>query len=238
MTFCIVLYKVISYTDEKAENRAWDVEVPGLEKCFVLDWKVDNLKRLQTLILNKLSDTRAQFHWHLRQSKDVLGKNITVFAAVTPVRVSQVLTYSLMCLTVASATYWLMHILQIPSPTDSVLKNFKGTALYTNQGINTSYPLFGTKPLATDNIILRGVVVTEKSKDGVYQGFALFDIDGKPTGAMAVGEMMGRGLVLKAIDTETATLLYQGKEMGFSIQKSKKDSTPSGRSSEITKARN
>ena len=81
-------------------------------------------------------------------------------------------------------------------------------------------------------------MVTEKSKDGVYQGFALFDIDGKPTGAIAVGEMMGRGLVLKAIDTETATLLFQGKEMGFSIQKSKKDSTPSSRSTEITKARN
>ena len=181
------------------------------------------LKRLQALILSKLSDTRTQFDRHLRQSKGVLDKNVIMFAGVTPIRVSQALTYVLICITAASTAYWLMYILQIPSPADNVLKNFKGTTLYTNQDINTSYPLFGSKPIAKDNIILRGVVVTEKNKGGVYQGFALFDLDGKPTGAIAVGEMMGRGLALQAIDPETATLLYQGKEMSFSIQKSKKE---------------
>ena len=196
------------------------------------------LKRLQALILSKLSDTRTQFDWRLRQSKGVLGKNVIVLAGVTPIRVSQVLSYIFICLTLASTAYWLMHILQIPSPADSVLKNFKGTTLYTNQNINTSYPLFGSKPIGTDNIILRGVVVTEKNKGGIYQGFALFDIDGKPTGAIAVGEMMGRGLALQAIDPETATLLYQGKEMNFSIQKSKKEKTPSSRDSEMNKSRN
>ena len=157
------------------------------------------MKRLQALILSKLSDARTQFDWRLRQSKGVLGKNVIVLAGVTPIRVSQVLSYIFICLTLASTAYWLMHILQIPSPADSVLKNFKGTTLYTNQNINTSYPLFGSKPIGTDNIILRGVVVTEKNKGGIYQGFALFDIDGKPTGAIAVGEMMGRGLALQAI---------------------------------------
>jgi hypothetical protein len=196
------------------------------------------LKRLQALILSKLSDTRTQFDRHLRQSKGVLDKNVIVFAGVTPIRVNQALTYVLICITAASTAYWLMYILQIPSPADNVLKNFKGTTLYTNQDINTSYPLFGSKPIAKDNIILRGVVVTEKNKGGVYQGFALFDIDGKPTGAIAVGEMMGRGLALQAIDPETATLLYQGKEMSFSIQKTKKEKIPLGRDSEMNKSRN
>jgi outer membrane protein assembly factor BamB len=196
------------------------------------------LKRLQTLILSKLSDTRTQFDRHLCQSKGALGKNVIIFAAVTPIRVSQALTYVLICITAASAAYWLMYILQIPSPADSVLKNFKGTALYTNQDINTSYPLFGSKTIAKDIIILRGVVVTDKNKDGIYQGFALFDIDGKPTGAIAVGEMMGRGLALQAIDPETATLLYQGKEMHFSIQKTKKEKIPLSRDLEMNQSRN
>lgn len=196
------------------------------------------MKRLQALILSKLSDTKTQFDWRLRQSKGLLEKNVIVLAVVTPIRVSQALYYVLICITVASTAYWLMHILQIPSPADSVLKNFKGTTLYTNQNINTSYPLFGSKPIATDNIILRGVVVTEKNKGGVYQGFALFDIDGKPTGAIAVGEMMGRGVALQAIDPDTATLLYQGKEMSFSIQKSKKEKVPLSRDSEINQSRN
>ena len=196
------------------------------------------MKRLQTLILSKLSDTRTQFDRHLRQSKCALGKNVIIFAAVTPIRVSQALTYVLICITAASTAYWLMYILQIPSPADSVLKNFKGTALYTNQDINTSYPLFGSKTIAKDIIILRGVVVTDKNKDGIYQGFALFDIDGKPTGAIAVGEMMGRGLALQAIDPETATLLYQGKEMHFSIQKTKKEKIPLSRDLEMNQSRN
>ena len=196
------------------------------------------MKRLQALILSKYIDTRARLDLHFRQSKSTLGKNKSASSYLTPIRVSRSLSYLLICFTAAASTFWLMHIIRIPAPENTLLKSSKGISLYINQDLSASYPLFGSKPLATDNIILRGVVVTEKSKDGVYQGFALFDIDGKPTGAMAVGEMMGRGLVLKAIDTETATLLYQGKEMGFSIQKSKKDSTPSGRSSEITKARN
>jgi hypothetical protein len=196
------------------------------------------LKRLQALILSKLSDTRTQFDWRLRRSKGVLEKNVIVLAGVTPIRVSHALSYVFICITLASTAYWLMLILQIPSPTHSVLKNFKGTTLYTNQNMNTSYPLFGSKPIGKDNIILRGVVITEKNKSGVYQGFALFDIDGKPTGAIAVGEVMGRGLVLQAIDSETATLLFQGKEISFSIQKSKKEKIPSSRDLEINKSRN
>ena len=132
-----------------------------------------------------------------------------------------------------------MHISQIPSPANSLANNFKGTTLYTNQDINSSYPLFGLKPLASDSIILRGVVITEKSKDGIAQGYALFDIDGKPSGAIALGESMNRGMILKAIDSESATVMYQGKNIAFPLQKTKKENMSSGKSSsEIKKIRN
>lgn len=196
------------------------------------------MKRLQALILNKYVDTRAQLDLRIRQSRSALGKGNVVSRYFTPIKVSYSLSYLLICFTAAASTFWLMHVIQIPAPEDALLKSSKGTSLFINQDLSASYPLFGSKPLATDNIILRGVVVTEKTSSGTYQGFALFDIDGRPTGAIAVGETIDRGMSLKSIDAETATLLYQGKEMNFSIQKSKKDSPPSSRSSEIKKAGN
>lgn len=196
------------------------------------------MKRLQARILNKYVDTRAQLDLRIRQSRSALGRGNFATRYLTPIRFSQSLSYLLICFTAAASTFWLMHVMQIPAPEDALLKSSKGTSLYTNQDLTASYPLFGSKPIASDNIILRGVVVTEKTSSGAYQGFALFDIDGKPTGAIAVGETIDKGMSLKSIDAETATLLYQGKEMSFSIQKSKKDSAPSSRSSEIKKARN
>jgi len=196
------------------------------------------LKRLQALILNKYIDTRAQLDLRIRQSRSALGKSNVVSRYLTPIKFSHSLSYLLICFTAAASIFWLMHVIQIPAPEEALLKSSKGTSLYINQDQTSSYPLFGSKPIASDNIILRGIVVTEKSSSGTYQGFALFDIDGKPTGAIAVGETVDRGMSLKSIDAETATLLYQGKEMNFSIQKSKKDSAPSSRSSEIKKARN
>ena len=196
------------------------------------------MKRLQALILNKYVDARAQLDLRIRQSRSALGKSNVVPRYFTLIKVSHSLSYLLICFTAAASTFWLMHVIQIPVPEDALLKNSKGTSLYINQDLTSSYPLFGSKPIASDNIILRGVVVTEKTSSGAYQGFALFDIDGKPTGAISVGETIDKGMSLKSIDAETATLLYQGKEMSFSIQKSKKDSPPSSRSSEIKKARN
>ena len=51
------------------------------------------LKRIQTLILSKLSDTSANLDWHIRQSKNLLGKNSLVISHLTPIRVSQLMTY-------------------------------------------------------------------------------------------------------------------------------------------------
>jgi hypothetical protein len=193
------------------------------------------LKRIQTLILSKLSDTRANLDWRIRQSKSLLEKKVLATTYLTPVRVSQSITYILILLTLVSSTYWLIHILQIPSPADSLAKNFKGITLHTNQDVNTSYKLFGSKPLAAENIALRVLVVTGKNELGMNQGFALFDIDGKSTGAIAVGEQIGRSMVLQSITPDAATLLYQGKELSFSLQKSKNQNTSSDRSLQTRK---
>ncbi|QWD39657.1 hypothetical protein G6669_03435 [Polynucleobacter paneuropaeus] len=193
------------------------------------------MKRIQTLILSKLSDTRANLDWHIRQSKKLLGKNSLASAYLTPIRVSQLISYVFILLTLVSSTYWLIHILQIPSPAEILPKNFKGITLHTNQDIGTSYKLFGSKPLAAENIVLRVLVVTGKNEAGLNQGFALFDIDGKSTGAIAVGEQMNRGMMLQSINPDSATLLYQGKELSFALQKSKNSSSSNDRPSQVRK---
>ena len=161
--------------------------------------------------------------------------NALASAYLTPIRVSQLISYVFILLTLVSSTYWLIHILQIPSPAEILPKNFKGITLHTNQDIGTSYKLFGSKPLATENIVLRVLVVTGKNEAGLNQGFALFDIDGKSTGAIAVGEQMDRGMMLQSINPDSATLLYQGKELSFALQKSKNSSSSNDRPSQVRK---
>ena len=104
----------------------------------------------------------------------------------------------------------------------------KGQTLYSNQDATSGYALFGSKPLVTENIYLRGVVATSKNPDGSLDGFAIFEVDGKPTNAISVGETMGKGLSLQSIGDESATLLYQGQKLSFKLNKSKDKSDKAG----------
>lgn len=63
------------------------------------------------------------------------------------------LTYLFMLACAISATYWIMKIIQIPEvPGQSANGIPKGMNLYTNQDVGTAYTLFGSKPIATENI--------------------------------------------------------------------------------------
>ena len=145
---------------------------------------------------------------------------------LTPSSTSKGLTYGLMLACALTASFWIMKIAQIPgTPSQPANGISKGMTLYTNQDANTAYALFGSKPLATENIYLRGVVITSKNPngtpDGAVDGFAIFEIDGKPTNAISVGETIGKGLSLQSIGDETATLLYQGQKLNFKLNKTK-----------------
>jgi hypothetical protein len=139
--------------------------------------------------------------------------------AIKPANVASTLTYLLMLVTIACLTYWAMRIWQTPSVPAVSTGISKGMTLYNNQDGTTAYGLFGSKPLATENILLRGVVITSKGSDGRLDGFAIFEIDGKPTGAISVGESLGKGLTLQSIGDESATLLYEGQKLDFALSK-------------------
>ena len=138
---------------------------------------------------------------------------------IKPTGVATSFTYLLMIATAACLTYWILRIAQIPGAPSSSAATVKGMTLYSNQDGTSAYGLFGSKPLVTDNIFLRGVVITSKGNDGRLDGFAIFEIDGVPTNAISVGENLGKGLTLQSIGDESATLLYEGQKLDFKLSK-------------------
>jgi len=156
-----------------------------------------------------------------------------------PALVARPLEYLGMAITAMALTYWALQWWQLPSvpsvpsvssasPAPSIApssnasnssKNNPGITLYANQDSTAAYDLFGNKPLSTDTILLRGVVATGKNANGALDGFAIFEMDGKPTNAISIGESLGKGLTLQSIGDESATLLYQGQKLEFKLSK-------------------
>jgi hypothetical protein len=148
---------------------------------------------------------------------------------IKPTGVATCFTYLLMIATAACFTYWILRIAQIPGAPGSSASNIKGMTLYSNQDGTSAYGLFGSKPLVTENIFLRGVVITSKGNDGRLDGFAIFEIDGIPTNAISVGENLGKGLTLQSIGDESATLLYEGQKLDFKLSKAGNKLNPSNK---------
>lgn len=155
-----------------------------------------------------------------------LGMSLRMHPAI----VARPLQYLGMAVTAMALTYWVLQWWQLPSvpsisssatssSNPSNNKNPAGITLYSNQDSTAAYDLFGNKPVSTDAIFLRGVVATGKNANGALDGFAIFEIDGKPTNAISIGESLGKGLSLQAIGDESATLLYQGQKLEFKLNK-------------------
>jgi hypothetical protein len=138
---------------------------------------------------------------------------------IKPTSIATGFTYLLMIATATCFTYWILRIAQVPGAPGSSASTVKGMTLFSNQDGTSAYGLFGSKPLVTDNIFLRGVVITSKGADGRLDGFAIFEIDGTPTNAISVGENLGKGLTLQSIGDESATLLYEGQKLDFKLSK-------------------
>jgi hypothetical protein len=47
--------------------------------------------------------------------------------------------------------------------------------------------------------------------DGSSSGYAVFEVEGKNTGAIAVGETFDKGYFLKSIGTDSVEVMFQGK---------------------------
>jgi hypothetical protein len=169
----------------------------------------DSLKNL----LGRLKDLRLTSALQMSHNPTFIPKGIK------PTDVATCFTYLLMIATAACFTYWILRITQIQGAPGLSASNIKGMTLYSNQDGTSAYGLFGSKPLVTENIFLRGVVLTSKGTDGRLDGFAIFEIDGISTHAISVGENLGKGLTLQSIGDESATLLYEGQKLDFKLSK-------------------
>ena len=178
--------------------------------------------RLRAKIGQRASATLHKFK--SRSSKPmVLG----ISPRLDPAVVARPLQYLGMAITAMALSYWILQWWQLPplpsiAPSSSpalASKNNPGVTLYANQDKSAAYDLFGNKPLSTDTIFLRGVVATGKNANGALDGFAIFEMDGKPTNAISIGESLGKGLTLQSIGDESATLIYQGQKLEFKLSK-------------------
>jgi len=180
-----------------------------------------SLGNSQKNLLDRLKELRLPSSLRLGQTTTLVHQSIK------PAGVASSLTYLLMIATAACFSYWILKIAQIPSvPAAPAAAIAKGMTLYSNQDGTIAYGLFGSKPLVTDNIFLRGVVITSKGADGRLDGFAIFEIDGKPTNAISVGENLGKGLTLQSIGDESASLLYEGQKLDFKLSKAGNKPSP------------
>lgn len=187
----------------------------------------DFLARLQARLNQQLQSITE------KTSAPVVGSSVRAkLAEITsprlhPAAVARPFQYLGMAITAMALSYWLLQWWQLPSvpsivpssATSSSNKNYAGVTLYANQDNTAAYDLFGSKPVSTDTIFLRGVVATGKNADGSLNGFAIFEIDGKPSNALSIGESLGKGLSLHSIGDESATLLYQGQKLEFKLNK-------------------
>ena len=73
--------------------------------------------------------------------------------------------------------------------------------------------LFGHKEFDLSKVQLTGLMRT----DGSSSGYAVFEVEGKNTGAIAVGETFDKGYFLKSIGVDSVELMFQGKSHQVSM---------------------
>jgi hypothetical protein len=75
------------------------------------------------------------------------------------------------------------------------------------QDVQKAAKLFGHKEFDLSKVQLTGLMRT----DGSSSGYAVFEVEGKNTGAIAVGETFDKGYFLKSIGVDSVELMFQGK---------------------------
>lgn len=116
----------------------------------------------------------------------------------------------------ATITYWGMKVLQISSFTiDKEIHQTLSTS--DEQRFNQSKSLFGDIQLATQNILLRGIVITSDKSKSTLDGFAIFEINGKSSNAISIGETVGNGITLKSINQDSAIVSYLGRDIEYPL---------------------
>lgn len=134
--------------------------------------------------------------------------------------INRFLAPSLVIAIFATLTFLGMKVLQTPS----LIMNkelHQILLIPDDQKLNQSKSLFGDIQLATQNVLLRGIVITSDSSKTLLDGFAIFEINGKSSNAISIGETVGNGITLKSIRHDSVTVSYLGQEIEYPLTISK-----------------
>ncbi len=104
---------------------------------------------------------------------------------------------------VLTLTYTYLAIERLPRVSDA----HQSLHIDQLQDVQKAAKLFGHKEFDLSKVQLTGLMRT----DGSSSGYAVFEVDGKNTGAIAVGETFDKGYFLKSIGTESVEVMFQGK---------------------------
>jgi hypothetical protein len=79
---------------------------------------------------------------------------------------------------------------------------------YQVQDLQNAAKLFGRKDVDLSKVQLTGLM----RSDGSSTGYAIFEVNGKNSGAIAVGETFDKGYFLKSIGVDSVEIVFQGKQ--------------------------
>jgi hypothetical protein len=80
--------------------------------------------------------------------------------------------------------------------------------IYQVQDLQNAAKLFGRKDVDLSKVQLTGLM----RSDGSSTGYAIFEVNGKNSGAIAVGETFDKGYFLKSIGVDSVEIVFQGKQ--------------------------
>jgi hypothetical protein len=121
---------------------------------------------------------------------------------VKPIAIANTVRNTLILLCIFSLLYVFLVVSQLPTP-----QLFDRPAqIYQFQDVRKADKLFGQKDIDLSKIRLTGFMAS-----GATTGFAIFEVDGKTSGAIAIGETFGKGYFLKSVSKESVEIVYQGK---------------------------
>jgi len=153
------------------------------------------------MIIMKSIPIPFAFKHSLGKKASMLGSFFTANRNVKPLTIANGIRNTLILLCVLSLVFVYLVINQLPSP-----QLFDRPAqIYQFQDVRKTEKLFGQKDIDLSKIRLTGFMAS-----GASTGFAIFEVDGKTSGAIAIGETFGKGYFLKSISKESVEIVYQG----------------------------
>jgi hypothetical protein len=85
--------------------------------------------------------------------------------------------------------------------------------IYRVHDVERAAKLFGHKDIGLSKVQLTGLI----SHDTSLSGFAIFEVDGRNSGAIAIGETFDKGYFLKSIGVDSVEIVFQGKQYQISM---------------------